>query len=92
VALAQKENFTTKRLARHSRNRKNRNISRKGAKPAKKIPLSSPFGKGGERGILPTWRPADRSRIGTNATDASVKEHGMPFPETTTFVNFVCSW
>jgi hypothetical protein len=33
-----------------------RNVSRK---DAKKIPLSSPFGKGGKRGILPKWRPAD---------------------------------
>jgi hypothetical protein len=30
---------------------KARNISRKDAKAAKKIPLSSPFGKGGKRGI-----------------------------------------
>jgi hypothetical protein len=49
----------TKSLARQSRNQKNRNISRKDAKAAKKIPLSSPFGKGGKRGILPKWRPAD---------------------------------
>jgi hypothetical protein len=28
-------------------------------KAAKKIPLSSPFGKGGKRGILLKWRPAD---------------------------------
>jgi hypothetical protein len=36
-----------------------RNVSRKDAKAAKKIPLSSPFGKGGKRGILLKWRPAD---------------------------------
>jgi hypothetical protein len=35
---------------------KNRDISRKGAKAAKEIPLSS---KGGKRGISPKWRPAD---------------------------------
>jgi hypothetical protein len=34
-------------------------VSRKDAKAAKKIPLSSPFGKGGKRGILSKWRPAE---------------------------------
>jgi hypothetical protein len=38
---------------------KARNVSRKDAKAAKKIPLSSPFGKGGKRGILPKWCLAD---------------------------------
>jgi hypothetical protein len=32
---------------------------RRDAKAAKKIHLSSPFGKEGKRGILPKWRPAD---------------------------------
>jgi hypothetical protein len=34
-------------------------LRRKDAKAAKKIPLSSPFGKGGKRGILPKWCLAD---------------------------------
>jgi hypothetical protein len=53
-----KNAITAKCVARQSRNRSSE-FSRKDAKAAKKIPLSSPFGKGGKRGILPKCRPAD---------------------------------
>jgi hypothetical protein len=38
---------------------------RKDAKVAKKIPLSSPFGKGGKRGIYPSGVSLMRCMLGT---------------------------